>query len=118
MKFYSSVRLDIRRIGAIKKEDEFIGNRTRIKVVKNKLAPPFQKVEIDLIFGRGFDPMNDLLDLAVCNGHITKAGSWYSYRDERIGQGKDTAAAFLAENDEVRELITRALLAPAVANTG
>ena len=109
LKFYSSVRLDVRRIGGIKKGEEFIGNRTRIKVVKNKLAPPFQKVEIDLIYGRGFDPMYDLLDLAVCNGHITKAGSWFSCGDERIGQGREAAAAFLAENDEIRERIAATL---------
>jgi len=83
LKFYSTVRLDVRRIGALKDGDKFIGNRTRIKVVKNKLAPPFQKAEVDLIYGRGFDAMTDLLDLAVCNGHVTKAGAWYSYGDER-----------------------------------
>ena len=113
LKFYSSVRLDVRRIGAIKKQEEFIGNRTRIKVVKNKLAPPFQKVEIDLIYGRGFDAMTDLLDLAVCNGHVTKAGAWYSYGDERMGKGREAAGAFLKENEEVRARLTEVLQVPA-----
>lgn len=109
LKFYSSIRLDVRRIGGIKKGEDLIGNRTRIKVAKNKLAPPFQKVEIDLIYGRGFDPMYELLNLAVCNGLVAKAGSWFSYGDERIGKGKEAAAAFLAGNDEVREQLSRTL---------
>jgi len=109
LKFYSSVRLDIRRIGAIKKGEDFIGNRTRIKVVKNKLAPPFQQAEVDLIFGLGIDRLGEIVELGVESGVISKSGSWFSYGDIRLGQGRPSAAEFLRENDEVKREIEAAL---------
>jgi recombination protein RecA len=100
LKFYASVRLDIRRIGAIKKGDEIIGNDTRIKVVKNKIAPPFKQAEFEILYGEGVSFLGELVDLGVKYGFINKAGSWYSYGDEKIGQGKENVKKFLNENPE------------------
>ena len=105
LKFYSSVRLDIRRIGAIKRGDEVIGNETRVKVVKNKMAPPFKVVDCDILYGEGISHLLELVDLGAKHGIIQKAGAWYSYGDTRIGQGKDNARQFLAENPEIAEEI-------------
>jgi len=101
LKFYSSVRLDIRRIGAIKDRDEVVGNQTRVKVVKNKVAPPFKQVEFDIMYGEGISKMGELLDLGVKAGVVDKSGAWYSYGDERIGQGRENAKTFLRENSRV-----------------
>ncbi len=101
LKFYSSVRLDIRRIGAIKDRDEVVGNATRVKVVKNKVAPPFKQVEFDIMYGEGISKTGELLDLGVKAGVVEKSGSWYSYGDERIGQGRENAKGFLKENKKV-----------------
>ena len=100
LKFYSSVRLEIRRIGAIKDRDEVIGNQTRVKIVKNKLAPPFRMVEFDIIYGEGISRVGEILDLAVTAGIVEKSGSWFSYDSERIGQGRENAKAYLKENPE------------------
>ncbi len=107
LKFYSSVRLDIRRIGAIKDRDEVIGNQTRVKVVKNKVAPPFKQVEFDIMYGEGISKTGELLDLGVRAGVVEKSGAWFSYGDERIGQGRENARNFLRENGEVAEEIER-----------
>ena len=101
LKFYSSVRLDIRRIGAIKNRDEVIGNQTRVKVVKNKVAPPFREVEFDILYGEGISKMGELLDLGVKGDVIEKSGSWYSYNSERIGQGRENARQFLLDNPDI-----------------
>lgn len=101
LKFYSSVRLDIRRIGAIKKGDEIIGNQTRVKVVKNKMAPPFRQAEFEILYGKGISKLGELIDLGVANGIVEKAGAWYSYQKDRIGQGKENSRAFLAEHPEM-----------------
>ena len=101
LKFYSSVRLDIRRIGAIKKGDEVVGNETRVKVVKNKVAPPFKQVEFDLLYGQGISREGEIIDLGVKQGIVDKAGAWYSYNGDRIGQGKDNVRNFLKENPEI-----------------
>jgi recombination protein RecA len=101
LKFYSSVRLDIRRIGAVKDRDEIVGNATRVKVVKNKVAPPFKQVEFDIMYGEGISKMGELLDLGVVAGVIAKSGSWFSYGDERIGQGRENAKQFLRDNAHV-----------------
>ncbi|SDE13544.1 recombination protein RecA [Paracoccus isoporae] len=98
LKFYASVRLDIRRIGAVKDRDEVVGNTTRVKVVKNKVAPPFRQVEFDIMYGEGISKMGELIDLGVKAGVVEKSGSWYSYGDERIGQGRENAKQFLREN--------------------
>ncbi|MBJ95176.1 MAG: recombinase RecA [Rickettsiales bacterium] len=98
LKFYSSVRIDIRRIGSIKQGDQVIGNRTRVKVVKNKVAPPFQQCEFDILFGEGISHSGELLDMAVDDNLIRKSGSWYSYADDRMGQGREQARQFLLEN--------------------
>ncbi|KAF3977181.1 MAG: recombinase RecA [Methylococcales symbiont of Iophon sp. n. MRB-2018] len=100
LKFYASVRLDIRRIGAIKKGDEIIGNDTRVKVVKNKIAPPFKQAEFEIIYGEGVSFMGELVDLGVKYGFVQKAGSWYSYNNEKIGQGKDNVKKYLIDNPE------------------
>jgi recombination protein RecA len=99
LKFYSSVRLDIRRIGALKDRDEVVGNATRVKVVKNKVAPPFKQVEFDIMYGEGISKMGELLDLGVKAGVVDKSGSWFSYGDERIGQGRENAKQFLKDNE-------------------
>ena len=109
LKFYSSVRLDIRKIASIKDGDQFIGNKTRVKIVKNKLAPPFKTVEFDIMYGEGISKMGDLLDMAVTNEIIAKAGAWFSYKGNKIGQGRENVKKFLAENPktftEIRESI-------------
>src|SRR5690606_33452816 len=101
LKFYSSVRLDIRRIGAIKDRDEVVGNATRVKVVKNKVAPPFREVEFDIMYGEGISKTGEILDLGVKAGIVDKSGAWYSYGDERIGQGRENAKTFLREHPEM-----------------
>jgi recombination protein RecA len=101
LKFYASVRLDIRRIGAIKDRDEVVGNQTRVKVVKNKLAPPFKQVEFDIMYGEGVSKMGELVDLGVKAGVVEKSGSWFSYDSQRIGQGRENAKTFLKDNPEV-----------------
>ena len=101
LKFYASVRLDIRRIGAIKKGDEIVGNQTRVKVVKNKVSPPFKLAEFEIIYGHGISAEGEIIDLGVQNGLIQKSGSWYSYQGERIGQGKDNVRNFLLENESI-----------------
>jgi recombination protein RecA len=105
LKFYASVRLDIRRIGAIKDRDEVVGNTTRVKVVKNKVAPPFKQVEFDIMYGEGISKVGELVDLGVKVGVVEKSGSWYSYGDERIGQGRDNAKQFLKSNPSVANAI-------------
>ena len=115
LKFYASVRLDIRRIGAIKKGDEVIGNQTRVKVVKNKVAPPFKQAEFEILYGHGISRLGEIIDLGVQHNIVDKAGSWYSYGDDRIGQGKENVREFLKANpamaDEIEGKI-RALLLP------
>ncbi|MEX0732823.1 MAG: recombinase RecA [Aquisalimonadaceae bacterium] len=101
LKFYSSVRLDIRRIGAIKKGDEVVGNETRVKVVKNKMAPPFRQAEFEILYGEGISREGELIDLGVKYDLVDKAGAWYSYNGDRIGQGKDNVRGFLKENPEI-----------------
>ena len=101
LKFYSSVRLDIRRIGAIKDKDEVVGNQTRVKVVKNKVAPPFKQVEFDIMYGVGISKTGELVDLGVKAGIVEKSGSWYSYDGSRIGQGREAAKTFLAANPDI-----------------
>lgn len=101
LKFYSSIRLDVRRIEALKQGGEVVGNRTRIKVVKNKVAPPFKEAEFDIMFGKGISKEGDLLDLAADSGIINKSGAWYAYNDSKIGQGRENAKQFLAENPEL-----------------
>jgi recombination protein RecA len=109
LKFYSSVRLDIRRIGAIKDRDEVVGNQTRVKVVKNKMAPPFKQVEFDIMYGEGVSKTGELLDLGVKAGVVEKSGSWFSYDSQRIGQGRENAKTFLKENPDVAGRIERAV---------
>ncbi|HTH51442.1 MAG TPA: recombinase RecA [Pyrinomonadaceae bacterium] len=105
LKFYSSVRLDIRRIGAIKDGDKNVGNRTRVKVVKNKCAPPFREAEFDIMYGEGISREGDLIDLAVNQNVIEKSGAWFSYRGERLGQGRENVKNFLKENTDLRDQI-------------
>ncbi|MGD8378613.1 MAG: recombinase RecA [Gammaproteobacteria bacterium] len=109
LKFYSSVRLDIRRVGAIKKGDEVVGNDTRVKVVKNKVAPPFRKAEFEILYGKGISRQGEIIDLGVANGFVEKAGAWYSYNGERIGQGKENARQFLLDNPGIAEEIEKAV---------
>ena len=109
LKFYSSVRLDIRRIGALKRGDEVVGNETRVKVVKNKVAPPFKKVEFDILYGEGISREGELIDLGVQHGLVDKSGAWYSYKGDRIGQGRDNVREFLKKNTQMAEEIDRAL---------
>ncbi|MEY3671267.1 MAG: hypothetical protein RI904_924 [Pseudomonadota bacterium] len=124
LKFYSSVRLDIRRIGAIKKGEEVVGNETRVKVVKNKIAPPFKQAEFDIMYGAGISREGEIIDLAVTAGIVDKAGSWFSYNGERIGQGKDNVREYLREHssmaieieNRVREKLGVVLRAPAVGS--
>jgi recombination protein RecA len=112
LKFYSSVRLDIRRIGAIKKEEDVIGNRTRVKVVKNKMAPPFKEVEFDILYGQGISREGDLVDLASSDANIVeKSGAWFSFNGERIGQGRENAKQFLLDHPEVYSAIEAKVLA-------
>src|ERR1700743_2713404 len=107
LKFYSSVRLDIRRIGAIKDHDEVVGNQTRVKVVKNKVAPPFKQVEFDIMYGEGVSKTGELVDLGVKANIVEKSGSWYSFDSQRIGQGRENAKAFLRDNPQMAESIER-----------
>jgi recombination protein RecA len=115
LKFYSSVRLDIRRIGSVKQGDEVIGNETRVKVVKNKVSPPFRQAEFQVMYGQGIYHMGEVLDLGVQEGLVEKSGAWYSYNGQRIGQGKANAAQFLDENramaDEIEKILRDRLLA-------
>lgn len=113
LKFYSSVRLDIRRTGSVKEGDEIVGNETRIKVVKNKIAAPFKQAETQILYGEGFNKLGEILDLAVEKEIVKKAGAWYSYEGDKIGQGKNNALNFLRENVEKREEITERVLAAA-----
>jgi len=113
LKFYSSVRLDIRRIGQIKDHDEVVGNQTRVKVVKNKVAPPFKMVEFDIMYGEGISKMGELLDLGVKAGTVEKSGSWFSYDSVRVGQGRENAKQFLRDNPEMAEAIERDIRANA-----
>jgi recombination protein RecA len=125
LKFYASVRLDIRRIGAIKKGDEVIGNETRVKVVKNKVAPPFREALFDILYGEGISREGEIIDLGVQHKLVEKAGAWYAYKGEKIGQGKDNAREYLREHPEVareienkvREAVGVALLDPVVKPT-
>lgn len=110
LKFYSSVRMDIRRIGALKDGDNVIGNRTRVKIVKNKVAPPFKQVEFDIIYNEGISQVGEIVDMGVEQGVIDKAGAWYAFNGERIGQGRENAKQFLKENDELREEIKQLIL--------
>jgi recombination protein RecA len=107
LKFYASVRLDIRRIGAIKDRDDVVGNQTRVKVVKNKMAPPFKMVEFDIMYGEGISKTGELLDLGVAAGIVEKSGSWFSFDGQRIGQGRQNAKEFLKENTEMADVIER-----------
>ncbi len=123
LKFYSSVRIDIRRIGSIKQGDRILGNRTRAKVVKNKVSPPFRNCEFDILFGEGISRTGELLDMAVELGLVRKSGSWFSYGDDRMGQGREQARAYLAENVDIQNEIERRILIdegilPPEADTG
>ncbi|GAB5508460.1 MAG: recombinase RecA [Rhizobiaceae bacterium] len=109
LKFYASVRLDIRRIGAVKDRDEVVGNQTRVKVVKNKLAPPFKQVEFDIMYGEGVSKTGELIDLGVKAGVVEKSGSWFSYNSQRIGQGRENAKQFMRDNPEMAKEIEQAL---------
>ena len=113
LKFYASVRLDIRRIGAIKERDDVVGSQTRVKVVKNKVAPPFRQVEFDIMYGSGISKTGELVDLGSKAGIIEKSGSWFSYENQRIGQGRENAKAFLAENPDMAAKIEAAVRANA-----
>jgi recombination protein RecA len=107
LKFYSSVRMEIRRIGAIKDKEEVVGNHTRVKVVKNKVAPPFKTIEFDIMYGEGVSKAGELIDLGVAAGIVEKSGSWFSYDSQRIGQGRENARTFLKENPEVAKSIEK-----------
>src|SRR5512134_218352 len=109
LKFYASVRLDIRRIGAIKERDEVVGNTTRVKVVKNKLAPPFKQVEFDIMYGEGVSKMGEILDLGVKAGVVEKSGAWFSYDSQRVGQGRENAKVFLKQNPDIANRIEAAI---------
>jgi recombination protein RecA len=118
LKFYASVRLDIRRIGAIKKGEEVIGNQTRVKVVKNKLAPPFRQCEFDIIYNEGISKEGELIDIGSENGIVEKSGAWYSFKKERIGQGKDNARQFLKDNPDVAREIEKLIRDKAMVAAG
>ena len=110
LKFYSSVRLDIRRIGAIKDKEEIVGNQTRVKIVKNKVAPPFKVVEFDIMYGEGISKLGELVDLGVKAEIIEKSGSWFSYKDNKIGQGRENVKSFLKENPDIAKVIENKIL--------
>ena len=110
LKFYSSVRLDVRRIASIKQGQDVVGNRTKVRVVKNKVAPPFKEVEFDLIYGEGISREGDIIDLAVEKNLVEKSGTWYAYHDQRIGQGRENAKQFLKENPKMREQMEQEIL--------
>lgn len=115
MKFYASVRLDIRRIGAVKKGDETIGNETRVKVIKNKLAPPFKQAEFQILYSEGISKLGEIIDYGVKHDLIEKSGAWYSYGETRIGQGKENVKTFLTENPDMADEIEakiRAIMMP------
>jgi recombination protein RecA len=105
LKFYSSVRADIRRIAAIKEGEVVVGNRTKVKIVKNKVAAPFREAEFDIIYGEGISKEGDLIDLGVAQNLVEKSGSWYSYKGERIGQGRENARQFLKDNPDIRQQV-------------
>jgi recombination protein RecA len=109
LKFYASIRLDIRRIGAIKERDEVVGNQTRVKVVKNKLAPPFKQVEFDIMYGAGISKTGELIDLGVKAGIVEKSGAWFSYDSQRLGQGRENAKLFLRDNPGIADAIEKAI---------
>ena len=109
LKFYASVRLDIRRIGAIKDREEVVGNQTRVKVVKNKVAPPFKQVEFDIMYGEGISKIGELIDLGVKAGVVEKSGAWFSFDSQRLGQGRENAKAFLKANPEIADRIEQAI---------
>ncbi|MBX9814185.1 MAG: DNA recombination/repair protein RecA, partial [Sphingomonas sp.] len=109
LKFYASVRLDIRRTGQIKDREDIIGNTTRVKVVKNKVAPPFKQVEFDIMYGQGISKIGEILDLGVKAGLVEKSGAWFSYDSIRIGQGRENAKNYLTENGDVAERLERAI---------
>ncbi|MBI1300110.1 MAG: recombinase RecA [Alphaproteobacteria bacterium] len=113
LKFYASVRLDIRRIGAIKDKEEIVGNQTRVKVVKNKMAPPFRQVEFDIMYGEGISKTGELIDLGVKGGVVEKSGSWFSYDGQKIGQGRENAKTFMRENPEIAEKLEKQIRANA-----
>ncbi|MSS76124.1 MAG: recombinase RecA [Methyloglobulus sp.] len=117
LKFYASVRLDIRRIGSVKKGDEVIGNETRVKVVKNKVAPPFRQAEFEILYGEGISFLGELVDLGVNYGFIQKAGSWYSYGSDKIGQGRDNVKVYLKENPKIAQDIEAKIRAEAFSRT-
>jgi len=109
LKFYSSVRLDIRRIGAVKEGDEVVGNETRVKVVKNKVSPPFKQAEFQIMYGKGIYHMAEVLDMGVKEGFVDKSGAWYAYKGDKIGQGKANACKFLEENLEIANEVEAAV---------
>jgi len=113
LKFYASVRLDIRRIGSIKEREEVVGNQTRVKVVKNKVAPPFKQVEFDIMYGEGISKMGELVDLGVKAGVVEKSGAWFSHDSQRLGQGRENAKTFLRNNPEIAARIEQAIRANA-----
>jgi recombination protein RecA len=113
LKFYASVRLDIRRTGAIKEKEEVIGNATRVKVVKNKVAPPFRQVEFDIIYGEGISKTGELIDMGVKGGIIEKSGSWFSYNNQRIGQGRENAKQFFRDNPRIADEVEKKIRANA-----
>jgi recombination protein RecA len=114
LKFYASVRMDIRRIGSIKKGEEIIGNETRVKILKNKVAPPFKEVVFDILYGEGISREGEIVNLGVKHNIIEKTGAWYSYKDERIGQGKDNVRVFLKEHPDISQEIEAAIRAVAL----
>ncbi len=111
LKFYASIRLDIRRIGTIKKGEDALGNRTRVKVVKNKMAPPFRQVEFDIIYGKGISQSGEIIDIAVELNVVRKSGSWFSLGDQRIGQGRDNAMAWMDEHPDIRTTVRNQIMA-------
>jgi recombination protein RecA len=113
LKFYASVRLDIRRIGALKDKEEVVGNLTKVKVVKNKVSPPFKTVEFDILYGQGISKEGELIDMGIKSGIVEKSGSWFSYKDQRIGQGKENVRQFIKENPKVAAEIESAIRAKA-----
>lgn len=111
LKFYSSVRLDIRRVETVKQGGEAVGNRTRVKIVKNKIAPPFKEAEFDIVFGKGIDTVGEVLDLAADKDVISKSGAWYAYEGAKIGQGRENAKQYLRDNPAVLEEVKQKVLA-------
>jgi recombination protein RecA len=118
LKFYASMRLDIRRIGSIKKGDDIVGNETRVKVVKNKVSPPFREAIFDIMYGEGISRQGEIIDLGVECDIVEKSGAWYSYNGERVGQGKDNAREFLKENPEIAKEIEAKVREKLGVNTG